>query len=127
MLVTIAAVVYAVLIGTLVIFQLALASGRPWGEYAMGGRFPGKYPPGMRFTAVFQGVILAAFGLIVLTRAGMIFPGRFTASTVMVWVVAVYSVLAVILNLITPSKKERNLWAPVAVVLAAASWIVALS
>jgi hypothetical protein len=127
MLVTIAAVVYAVLIGTLVIFQLALASGRPWGEYAMGGRFPGRYPPGMRVTAVFQAVILAAFGLIVLTRAGMVFPGRFAGSTVMIWVVAGYAVLAVILNLITPSKKERNLWAPVTVVMAAACWIVALS
>lgn len=33
-------------------FQLALALGAPWGEYAMGGRYPGRFPPGLRLAAV---------------------------------------------------------------------------
>ena len=36
-----AAIVYALATAVVVGFQVALAAGAPWGEYAMGGRFPG--------------------------------------------------------------------------------------
>jgi hypothetical protein len=122
----IAAIVYSVLMGIIVLFQCALALGMPWGEYSMGGRFPGKYPSGMRAVAVFNALLLSAFILTVLTRAGLVFPGLSDASSVVIWFVVGYSALAVILNTITPSKKERKLWAPVTGVQLIAILIVAI-
>ena len=40
-----AAIVYAATAAGVVAFQVALAAGMPWGEYAMGGAFPGQFPP----------------------------------------------------------------------------------
>ena len=47
-----AALVYAALTAGIVVFQLALAAGAPWGAYAMGGAFPGQFPLALRVAAV---------------------------------------------------------------------------
>ncbi len=64
----------AYLAATLVVvgFQVALALGAPWGAYAMGGRFPGRFPPRMRLLAVVQTVVLGLLALVVLESAGLI-------------------------------------------------------
>lgn len=49
-----AALVFAVAAGGVVAFQIAIALGAPWGEYAMGGATPGRFPPPMRVAAVVQ-------------------------------------------------------------------------
>ncbi|MDP3738421.1 MAG: hypothetical protein Q8R02_13590 [Hyphomonadaceae bacterium] len=110
----------------LVLFQLALAAGAPWGALAMGGRYPGRFPPAMRVAALVQVVLYGAMGAIVFARAGLLLPELFTVSHVAVWVVVALMAVAVVLNVITPSKWERRLWAPVALVLLATSVVVAL-
>lgn len=49
-----AAIVYAVISSVVVAFQIALAAGAPWGEYAMGGAVPGQFPPALRITALIR-------------------------------------------------------------------------
>ncbi|MEK4110124.1 hypothetical protein ABIC86_002354 [Paenibacillus sp. DS2363] len=44
MIVLTSAIAFTFLILIVILFQVALAVGVPWGEYAMGGKFPGKYP-----------------------------------------------------------------------------------
>ncbi|NJN44557.1 MAG: hypothetical protein HC806_07430 [Anaerolineae bacterium] len=110
-----------------VLFQLALAAGIPWGHLAMGGRFPGKFPPNMRVGAVVQAGILTFLACIVLSRAGVAFPGLTTLSNTLIWVVVGISGISLVLNLITPSKWERRLWAPVGLVMVVCSLVVALS
>ena len=44
----IAGIVYAAATAVVAAFQIALALGAPWGAYAMGGAFPGQFPPTMR-------------------------------------------------------------------------------
>ena len=63
-----AAIVYALATAVVVGFQVALAAGAPWGEYAMGGRFPGRFPPAMRAGALVQAVVLALLALVVAGR-----------------------------------------------------------
>ncbi|MSP57207.1 MAG: hypothetical protein EXR69_16670, partial [Myxococcales bacterium] len=58
--VVVAAIAYALATALVVGFQVALALGAPWGELAMGGAFPGRFPPAMRVAAVVQGALLAA-------------------------------------------------------------------
>ena len=125
-LVDLAAIGFAVLMAGVVGFQLALAAGAPWGSYAMGGAFPGRYPPRMRVAAVVQAVLLAGLAVLVLSAAGILVPGLVEAWPWLAWVPVVVSVLAVILNAASRSAGERRIWVPVAVGLLVTSLIVAL-
>lgn len=118
---------FSLLIAVVAIFQLALALGVPWGEMAMGGKFPGRLPPGMRIAALIQIVLLGFIALVVLTRAGIVLRELSAPSRVAIWVVVVFCLVSAILNAITPSRKERMLWAPVSFVLFACATYVALS
>ena len=122
-----AAYLFSVLIAFVVAFQLALALGAPWGEMAMGGKFPGRLPPRMRIAALVQIVVLVFIALIVLTRAGVILDEFSSLSKSVIWAVVVFSLIGAILNTITPSKKERMLWAPVSMVLLICATYVAVS
>ncbi len=124
---TIAALLYTVITAGVIVFQLALAVGAPWGAYALGGAFPGRLPPAMRVAAVVQALLLALMAGVVLARTGLALPGWAQAATWLIWLVVAFSVVAVILNSITPSAGERRLWAPVALVMLACSLTVALT
>jgi hypothetical protein len=122
----IAAIIYGVISVGVIAFQLALAAGAPWGAYAMGGAFPGQFPPELRVAAVVQAVILALLALVVLARAGVALPRWSRASRGWIWVVVAFSAISLVLNTITPSAKERAIWMPVAVIMLVSSLIVAL-
>lgn len=121
----ISGIVYAVATAVVVAFQVALALGAPWGAYAMGGAYPGQFPPAMRVAAFVQAGILLGFAGIVLSRAGIALQRLERVSRWMIWVVVGFAALSLVLNLITPSAGERMLWAPVAFVLLACSLLVA--
>jgi hypothetical protein len=122
-----AAQLFAALIAVVVIFQLSLAAGAPFGRYAMGGAHAGVFPPRLRVAAVVNAVVLALTAIVVLSRAGVILPAWRTTADWVVWPVAGLFAVGVILNLITPSKVERAIWAPVATALLATALVVALS
>jgi len=123
----IAAVVFAVVAAGVVVFQIALACGAPWGAYAMGGAFPGRFPPAMRVAAVLQAVLLVAIVSVVLSCAGLALPAWREASSWLIWGVVAFSAVSVVLNAITRSSGERRIWAPVAVVMLVCSLTVALT
>jgi hypothetical protein len=121
-----AATIFGILITVVVLFQLALAAGMPWGHLAMGGRYPGVFPPAMRIAALVQIGVLALLVLIVLTRAQMIFPAWYAVSEKAIWVVVAVSAISLVLNVMTPSKWERILWSPVALLMTVCSIVIAL-
>jgi hypothetical protein len=123
---TIAAVVFTACAAGIVAFQLALALGAPWGRFAMGGAFPGRFPPPMRVAAMVQGVLIALLAVAVLSAAGLVLPGLAVSFPWLVWVAVVVSALAVVLNAISRSAGERRIWVPVACVLLVSSLLVAL-
>ncbi|MBM3122728.1 MAG: hypothetical protein FJZ97_11190 [Chloroflexi bacterium] len=123
----IAAYVFAFTTVISVLFQVALALGAPWGHLAMGGRFPGKYSPAMRVAALVQAVVLALLAVIVTIKARLALGVFYTFSETATWAVFAISVLSLVMNLATPSRRERMLWAPVALVMALSSLVVALS
>lgn len=122
----VAALVFAALVGVVVLFQLALAAGAPWGHLAMGGRYPGRFPAPLRVGAVLQAAVLVVLALIVTGRAGLAVPlgGGWPSWTG--WIPVGISGLSLLMNLATPSKAERRLWAPVAAGMLATSLVVAL-
>lgn len=117
--------VFLALTAVVVVFQIALALGAPWGEYTMGGAFPGVLPPRMRLVALMSALLLTAFGAIVAARAALAFPRLQRHARWLIWIVVVYSIAGVALNALTPSSGERALWLPVAIVLALCAGVVA--
>lgn len=121
-----AAIVFALVTAFAVAFQLALALGAPWGEYAMGGRSPGRYPRDMRVAAVGQAALLAALAVFVLSAAGLVLPTMAETLPLLIWAVVVFSAFSLVVNAISPSARERRIWVPVAIVMLVSSLIVAL-
>lgn len=112
---------------TVAAFQLALAAGVPWGRASYGGA-PDRLPTRLRAASVVAFVIWVLVALVVLRRAGApvwaplpdpLLPGAG-------WVVVALLVPALVLNLITPSRIERAIWAPVSAAALAATTLVNL-
>ncbi|MCE7983344.1 MAG: hypothetical protein DYG89_19395 [Caldilinea sp. CFX5] len=120
-----AAIVFSLVTVGVILFQLALAAGAPWGEYAMGGAYPGRFPPALRIAALIQAALLAGLMAVILKRAGLIATKRLSSVRKLAWVVVAYMVVAFVLNMITPSAGERAIWAPVTLVLLVCSVVVA--
>lgn len=126
-LVTAAALTFGGVILIVIGFQVALALGAPWGSYAMGGAFPGRFPPRMRAAAAVQAVLLALVAAIVLAGADVLGLTLDSMLRWLIWLPVGVSAVAVVLNLITPSAGERRIWVPVGLVLLMTSLVVALA
>ena len=122
----IAAWLFIGLLIPVIALQLGLALGMPWGELAMGGQFPGQFPLPMRVAALVQSALLLFIGAIVLAHSGVALKPLLPLSKRLMWGVVVLCALAAVLNLITPSTKERDAWLPVAAGLLLCSAVVAL-
>lgn len=119
MLPTLAAGLYGVVILFVIGFQIALIAGAPWGHLTQGGQHQGALPRSGRIAAGVSILVLAAMGAAVSSAAGGA-PGwpEWTG-----WVALAVQVLSTFMNWITPSQRERRLWAPITsamLVLAAA-------
>ena len=120
----IAGIAFAVVAGGVIVFQLALALGAPWGAYAMGGAFPGRFPTPMRVAAVVQAVVIGLMSMGVLSAAGIVLPSL--AAPWLAWAAVVLSAVALVLNAISRSAGERRIWVPVSFVMLISSLLVAL-
>lgn len=125
----IAGAVALALFGGLVLFQLALATGAPWGRAAYGGQHPGVLPVRFRLSSAIAAVVWTVVALSVARRAGLPIwsPVPDVALPIVCWIVVGLSVVAVVLNAITRSRVERAIWLPVTLVLLGATLVVALS
>ena len=109
------------------LFQIALIAGAPMGEYAFGGQNAGRLPARFRVAsivtlAIYLGIIghvLAQLGL--LTKA---LPAGLNSAAN--WAIFGLNLLGLLMNSISRSKKERDMWVPVALLLSIASFFVAL-
>lgn len=109
-------------------FQIALISGAPWGEYAFGGQNKGVLPRNLRIGSVITSFLYLGIAGHYLAQLG-IFPKLLSPELNQIanWAIVGINTLALIMNTITPSKKERMIWAPVALVLLATSVPIALN
>lgn len=121
-----AAIVFVVMTLGVAAFQVALMLGAPWGEYAMGGAHPGTYPVRMRVAAGVQAIVLLLIALSVLSAAGVVAAPWGETPAWVSWGVVALLVVGLVLNLVTPSARERRVWAPVVTVMLLCCVIVAL-
>jgi hypothetical protein len=71
-------------------------------------------------------LVLVYFAGIITACAGLAMRGWAAGSRKMIWGVVAYSMIAVVLNAITPSAGERALWLPVTIIMAGCALVVAL-
>jgi hypothetical protein len=109
-------------------FQIALISGAPWGEYAFGGQNKGVLPYRLRIGSVITTFLYLGMAGHYLAQIG-VFPKLLgpELNQLANWAIVGLNALALIMNTITPSKKERMIWAPVALVLLGTSLVIALN
>ncbi len=122
----IAAYVFAGVMAALCVFQIALAAGAPLGRFAWGGATE-RLPMPLRVGSLVSLLIYGACTTMVLDRAKLIDVVADNISHVGAWVVAGFLSLGVAMNAISRSKPERFTMTPVALVLAASAYVVALS
>lgn len=124
--VILATYLFITLVTVVIVFQLALTLGMPWGHLTMGGKFEGKLPARMRVVSALSAFILVLFGLIVATAGGLLLPEWYELAAKAIWVVVAYCVMGVLANAVTPSKWERIIWLPVVSLMLVCSLMVAL-
>jgi hypothetical protein len=124
---TAAAILFAIVTFGAIVFQIALALGAPWGQYAMGGAFPGRLPTAMRVAAVVQAVVLGLLAMVVLAHAGLVDIPVVRDLPWLIWVAGAFSAASLVLNAISRSAGERRIWVPVALVMLGSSLVVALT
>lgn len=120
------AIAFAVIIGLLCLFQLALALGAPWGKLAWGGQHEGKLPVSYRIGSGIGILVYAVFAALALDRAGIIDIVPDIVSQVGMWIQFGILALGTLMNLVSRSKPERFTMTPVALVLTILALVIAI-
>ena len=108
------------------LFQLVLAGGAPLGGFAWGGQHR-VLPARLRTSRAISAALYAVFVVLVLDRAGILSVLTNEVAAIAIWVLAGLLALGAVPNLISRSKPERYLMAPLALVMSLLSVIVGLS
>ena len=107
-----AAILYISITVLVIFFQFGLVFGAPLGEFTQGGRFKGALPISGRVIAALSIPLLIFMALSIASVVGFVFEwDRWTAIATIA-----FQGVTVILNWITPSRKEKLLWGPVTTV-----------
>jgi len=116
-----AAILYALIIAIVVLFQFCLIFGAPWGRITQGGRYEGALSVGGRVVAALSVPTLIFMGASITSAAGL---APNWAGWTAYAAIAVQA-LSTTLNWITPSQKERLLWGPItSIMLLFAAYVV---
>lgn len=116
-----ALIYFAICIGV-ILFQICMIAGAPWGRLTQGGFNSGKLPTRNRILAGFSVFLMLAMGLSIISAAGY-WPSWPIWSG---WIALASTIVSVIMNLMTPSVPERKLWGPVTLAMLGLALIVVL-
>ena len=109
------------------LFQLALVLGAPMGEYTMGGQNLGRLPIKLRVGAAISMLVNLAIAGHYLAQTGFVqtlLPAQL--NQVANWSLVALTAIGLLMNSISRSKKERQMWVPVLMLSLACAIIVAL-
>lgn len=109
------------------LFQLALALGAPMGEYTLGGQNIGRLPMKLRAATIISLLVNLGIAGHYLAQTGTLqalLPSNLNA--IVNWALVGFFGLGLLMNSISRSKKERNLWVPVLILSLVCAVIVAL-
>jgi hypothetical protein len=121
-----AAIVAAVLLTVIAVFQIALALGMPARGMAWGGGHEGKLPTGLRVASGIAGFALYPLAALLVLEAGTDsdFAMIPDVGPVVMWVFTGLFAIGALMNFLSPSPRER-VWGPVALAVSVCCGIVA--
>ena len=116
MLSTVSSITGAVLLLAVAVMEILLIFGLPLGEFTMGGRFK-VLPPMYRMFAA-SSVILQLFGAAMILQGGGLMNMWFAGKVIKIicFVFAGFFAVNTVMNIISPSKKEKYVMTPLAAV-----------
>jgi hypothetical protein len=121
-----AAIVAAVLLTVIAVFQIALALGMPARRMAWGGGHEGKLPTGLRVASGIAGFVLYPLAAFLVLEAGT--ESEFAlipdVGPVGMWVFTGLFAIGALMNFLSPSPRER-VWGPAALAVSICCGIVA--
>lgn len=110
------AIFLIVFLSGLVIFQISLAFGAPFGKVAWGGQHDAALPQKLRISSAISAVFLLFIISVILSFTGSISLYTSSFEMVFLWFTAIYFGIGIIMNAISRSKIER-IWSPYSAVL----------
>lgn len=121
------ALLLVALLGVLGLFQLALALGAPWGQLAWGGASGTVLPHNQRIASGLVVVVLLVMSLFILDLAGLVQFVPNVVAQVVAWLTFAAFLVSACLNLLSQTRIERLVMAPVAGLYALVAFFVALA
>ena len=107
----------AILAGFLVVFQILLAIGLPFGKLAWGGEY-NKLPKKLRISSFISSLLLAYALIILLESADLInVIGNKTIVSISKWMFLIIFGLSTLGNITSKSRKEKMVMTPIALFL----------
>lgn len=123
---TVSSITGAILLLAVSVMEILLIAGLPLGEFTMGGRYK-VLPPLFRIFAA-SSVILQLFGAAMILQGGglmnMWFAGKVIKTICLVF--AGFFAVNTVMNLISPSKKEKFVMTPLAAIEACCFAVTAI-
>ncbi len=120
-----AAIAAAVVLGALAGLHIALALGAPLGSYAWGGRHQGALPTRQQWGSALLVPLLLAMALMLLMRAGLLYPGLEAQMTWPAWAIFCFLVTMMFGSFRSAGVEERRQVAPILLVAAVATGLLA--
>lgn len=116
MVLTVSSITGAVLLLAVAVMEILLIFGLPLGEFTMGGRYK-VLPPMYRMLAA-SSVILQLFGAAMILQGGGLMNMWFAGKVIKIicFVFAGFFAVNTVMNIISPSKKEKYVMTPLAAV-----------
>jgi hypothetical protein len=115
------AVAAVVLLAALAVFQMALVVGAPLGHLAWGGRHR-VLPSRLRIGSAVSTALYAVFAVVIWAAVSR----SSAVGEIGIWVLTAFFAVGVLMNAVSPSRPERLLMTPVALVLALCCLAIAL-
>jgi len=121
------AVIDALIFVGIAVFQVLLAAGKPSGEYTWGGANAGVLPASLRRGSAVSATVFIVAAFIVLIEGG-VFASQLRSGVTIgaVWILAVLLLVGTVMNGISRSSKERNLWTPVTALVSVMTFVIAI-
>ena len=115
-----------VLLLIVAVMEILLIAGLPLGEFTMGGRYK-VLPPALRIAAA-SSILLQIFGVLMLLQGGGYMNMWFGESPtrIICYVFGGFFAVNTIMNLISPSKKEKFVMTPLAALEAVCFFVTAI-
>ncbi|MGM9929250.1 MAG: hypothetical protein ACI35P_15005 [Bacillus sp. (in: firmicutes)] len=104
-------IIVTVMFVSIAVFQVLLALGFPLGEWALGGYYK-VLPKKLRIVSALNALILLFMGFVLLQHTSVFNGFSFLPTNILVWVITIFLGINTIANLISQSKKERWIMAP---------------